>query len=92
LFAGDAMDQIVSDFFISTSSMNIKPNVNKLTRWMLDDLVARSHVAGSVSELYVETLLSCVGDLDMMGTAKHAVVVQSVLSDEYNLPYFSRKR
>lgn len=87
----DTMDQIVSDFIVSTSSMNLKPNVNKLTCWEWrehDTSIWEGAVAGSVSELYIEPLIPCVGDVDLVSRWKDALVVESVCSEEFSLPSF----
>ena len=60
-------DDIVSDFIVKTCWLNQRPNRNKFKAWMYSNSNDNYNTTtGSVSELYIEPMLPCVGDIDVM--------------------------
>jgi hypothetical protein len=77
LRAMSTADESVSDFIIKTCRFDTEPNIKKLIEWRsttADDSVA---LVGSVSELYVETMLLCICDVNLLKANKSMIAVPS---------------
>ena len=82
-------DAIASDFFVNTCRPGAGPNVQKIITWFFTE---REHdfvkvPTGSRSELYIESLLSCIGDLDVMTYNNDELAVLSRHDIPHNLPH-----
>ena len=59
-------DDIVSDFIVNTCRLNTQPNINRFIAWVGNIKYDNNTTTGSVSELYIEPMLQCIGDIDLM--------------------------
>jgi hypothetical protein len=62
------------------------PNFNKLLQWYYHAIDATVTVAGSVSELYIEPIMRCIRDVDVMMTAPSCLAVTSRYQVPRSLP------
>jgi hypothetical protein len=82
------MEEVVSDFVVQTTFTNFKPNINKFQVLLTELQLERSTVSGSVSELIIEPMLPCIGDVDVTRVDDDIIAVQSKsqLRHEMKLP------
>lgn len=68
---------LVSQFIVDTCRHDCRPNSNRSKAFLQES--DRGTVSGSVSELYIEPFLSCVGDVDIMYFLQRQLAVFSEL-------------
>ena len=82
-------DAIVSDLIVKTCRPDPQPNVNKVLEWrsatQMDDFIWTT--TGSLSELYIEPILKCIDDVDIMCFDNSRLAVWSRQEIPLHLPH-----
>jgi len=70
------MDEVVTQFFLETCEIERKIDKRTLLlSGLFYDEFAISAITGSVAELYIEPILSCISDIDIMSRNGKVVAI-----------------
>ena len=81
-------DAVVSDFIVKSCRTDPRPNMAKVVAWRVSS-EAQNFIlmpSGSVSELYIEPMTACIGDVDIMRYSNNELVVRSIHEVPRHLP------
>jgi hypothetical protein len=73
----ETTDKIVSDFIMNTCNLDPQPSLNRLLTWFCHTFEIPVFVTGSISEMYIEPMLPCVRDIDIMYNFSRFLAVHS---------------